>query len=316
LNFIAVTLRSTNLGTSTNWLENGVTVVGDIGRGEGLNQLSSPLGIYIDDNQTIYIADHWNHRIVACRSEALYSQVVAGGNGEGNRTDQLNGPTDIVIDKAKHFLIISDKGNRRVLRWPFQKDAHGEKIISDIDCYGIAMDDSGCLYISDTEKHEVRRFSRGEKRGTRVAGGNGQGNRLDQLDYPTYLFVDHEYSVYVSDMNNHRVMKWMKDANKGIVVAGGQGEGNGPGQLPNPCGLAVDRLDNVYVVDGNNHRVMRWSKGATQGDTVAGEYGKGTEAYQLNGPTGLSFDQQGNLYVVDWGNNRVQRFDIDTSSNF
>ena len=32
-----------------------------------------------------------------------------------------------------------------------------------------------------------------------VAGGNGKGNHLNQLNCPTYIFVDQNHSVYVSD---------------------------------------------------------------------------------------------------------------------
>ena len=74
------------------------------------------------------------------------------------------------------------------------------------------------------EKHEVRRYRRGESQGTVVAGGNGNGNRLNQLSYPQYVFVDRDHSVYVSDYGNNRVMKWMEGAKEGIVVAGGQGQ--------------------------------------------------------------------------------------------
>ncbi|CAF4403130.1 unnamed protein product, partial [Rotaria magnacalcarata] len=42
------------------------------------------------------------------------------------------------------------------------------------------MDDEGSLYVSDTELHEVRRYRTGERYGTVVAGGNGQGSRLKQ----------------------------------------------------------------------------------------------------------------------------------------
>ncbi|CAF4909054.1 unnamed protein product, partial [Rotaria magnacalcarata] len=80
-------------------------------------------------------------------------------------------------------------------------------------------------------------------------GGNGQGNRLDQLNSPTYAFVDRDHSVYVTDHNNHRVMKWMQGAKQGIVVAGGQGEGNSLAQLSNPYGIFVDQSDSIYVVD-------------------------------------------------------------------
>ncbi|CAF5064641.1 unnamed protein product, partial [Rotaria socialis] len=90
------------------------------------------------------------------------------------------------------------------------------------------------LYVSDDEKHEVRRYQLGEKNGTLVAGGNGKGDGLNQLNVPTYLFVDRQQTVYVSDNNNHRVMKWAEGAKEGIVVAGGQGYGNALTQLSYP----------------------------------------------------------------------------------
>ena len=37
----------------------------------------------------------------------------------------------------------------------------------------------------------------GVMRGTVVAGGHGQGEQLDQLNEPTYLFVDAQSTVYV-----------------------------------------------------------------------------------------------------------------------
>ncbi|CAF2234049.1 unnamed protein product, partial [Rotaria magnacalcarata] len=90
------------------------------------------------------------------------------------------------------------------------------------------------LYVSDDKKSEVRRYKFGENNGTLVAGGNGEGDELNQLNSPGYLFVDRDHSVYVSDLNNHRVMKWNKGAKEGIVVAGGQGEGDALTQLYRP----------------------------------------------------------------------------------
>ncbi|CAF1259367.1 unnamed protein product [Rotaria sordida] len=165
-------------------------------------------------------------------------QVVAGGNGQGNRLDQLYYPTDVLIDKETDSLIISDRGNGRVVRWSRRNGTtQGEILIDNIGCWGLAIDDQRYLYISDTEKHEVRRYQIGDKTGTIVAGGNGKGAGLNQLNWPTYLFIDQQQTVYVSENNNHRVMKWNKGAKEGIVVAGGQGKGNALTQLSNPNGL-------------------------------------------------------------------------------
>ncbi|CAF3879757.1 unnamed protein product, partial [Rotaria sp. Silwood1] len=239
-------------------------------QGNGINQLSYPWGLHVDDDQTIYVADQSNHRIVKWKRGATSGQVVAGGNGQGSGDHQLNYPYDVIIDKERDSLIICDYWNGRVVRWPRRNGTSGETIISNIDCVGLTMDENGSLYITDGGKNEVRRYRRGESQGTVVAGGNGRGNRLDQLSYPSYVFGDRDHSVYISDWDNHRVMKWMEGAKQGIAVAGGQGKGNDLTQLSSPRGVVVDQLGTVYVADAGNNRIMRWPKGATQGSVIVG----------------------------------------------
>ncbi|CAF4655414.1 unnamed protein product, partial [Rotaria sp. Silwood2] len=211
----------------------------------------------------------------------MNGKVVAGGNGQGKRLDQLDQPTDVLIDKETDSLIICDPGDRRVVRW-FRRSGttQGEILIDNVDPIGLAMDDQRYLYISDYKKHEVRRYQIGYKNGTLVAGGNGEGAGRNQLNCPSYIFVDQQQTVYVSDNWNHRVMKWNKGAKEGIVVAGGQGYGNALTQLNCPNGLFVDTLGTIYAADSDNHRVMRWPKGAKQGTVIAGGNGKGAGADQ------------------------------------
>jgi sugar lactone lactonase YvrE len=302
-----------NLTINQTWKQYGTIKAGGHGLGNGLNQLSSPFGMFIDDDQTIYVADWGNHRIVEWKSDANNGQIVAGGNGRGNRNDQLNEPTKVIVDKENDSLIICDYNNRRVVRWPRRNSRSGETLISNIDCWDLILDNDGYLYVSDYAKDEVRRWKMGEKNGTIVAGGNGQGNRLDQLNDPQYIFIDEDHSVYVSDYYNHRVMKWVKNAKEGIVVAGGQGQGNGLRQLYYPNGIIVDQLGSVYVADWGNHRVIRWLKGAQEGTIVVGGNGQGDQPNQFYYPVDLSFDRQKNLYVVDRGNNRVQKFNVNST---
>ncbi|CAF4208319.1 unnamed protein product, partial [Rotaria sordida] len=301
-----------NIPVDARWKQNGVTVAGGHGQGNATNQLYSPFGLFVDDDQTIVIADFRNHRIIQWKKGATNGQVVAGGNGEGNRLDQLDRPTDVLIDKETDSLIICDWANRRVVRWSRgSSTTQGEILINNIVCWGLAMGDQRYLYISDVGKHEVKRYQIGDKNGTLVAGGNGEGAGLNQLSVPTYIFVDQQQTVYVSDNGNHRVMKWNKGAKEGIVVAGGQGQGNALTQLYYPNGLFVDTLGTIYVSDTVNDRVMRWPKGAKQGTIIVGGYGNGEGANQCNYLRGLSFDRHGNLYVVDYWNHRVQRFSIE-----
>ncbi|CAF5099930.1 unnamed protein product, partial [Rotaria sp. Silwood1] len=114
-----------------------------------MNQLYHPNGLCIDDDQTIYIADSLNSRIVEWKCDAKTGRVVAGGNRERNRPDHLKVVADIIIDKETDSLIIFDYNNRRAVRWPRQNGTNGETIMSNVGCSGLTMDPEGFLYIVD-----------------------------------------------------------------------------------------------------------------------------------------------------------------------
>ncbi|CAF4097136.1 unnamed protein product [Adineta steineri] len=324
------------------WVQNGLTVAGGNGEGESSSQLVYPYGLYVDDDQTIYVTDGNNNRVMASESDANDGRVVAGGNGQGNGSHQLSLASDVIVDKQHDSLIICDCENNRVVQ-SRRRSGLSEVIISNISCWGLTMDESGSLYVVDVKKHEVRKYRREESQrtmgaypgitggyhvhqfsdpsyvfvdqGTAVAGGNGIGNRLDQLNHPSYVFVDQNHSVYVSDTKNHRVMKWEEGAKQGIVVAGGQGQGNNLTQLSEPRGVVVDQFGTIYVADYYNSRIMRWPLGATQGSVIAGGNDREEQSNQLYCFIGLSFDPRGNLYAADSCNHRVQKFKIEQTIN-
>ncbi|CAF0931466.1 unnamed protein product [Adineta steineri] len=293
----------------TKFQQFGITVAGRNEQGQELNQLFCPRGMFIDNNKSIYIADSSNHRIVKLKLNSNEGQIIAGENGSGNQNSQLNFPTNIISDKENNSFIVSDNLNRRVIRYFDNNQTNPEIIISNIKCFGLTIDKNGFIYTSDCSNHEVRRWKQGDTQGELVAGGNGQGNHLNQLNCPTNIFIDEDYSLYISDGKNHRVMKWRKDAKEGIIIAGGNGEGNSLKQLSYPEGVIVDHLGQIYVADCNNNRVMRWCERDKEGEIIVGGNGEGNQSNQLNLPTGLSFDNEENLYVVDWFNHRIQKYE-------
>ena len=302
-----------DLNINQTWRQHGTTKAGTYEDGSEFDQLSDPRGMYIDNDQTIYVADTDHHRIMEWKRDAKIGTVVAGGNGDGKLNSQLDWPTKVIVDRENDSLVICDFKNERVVRWPRRNGTHGEILIANIDCSNLIMDNDGYLYVSDWLEHEVRRWKMGEVNGTKVAGGNEEGIGLHQLNVPTHIFIDQDHSVYVSDTDNHRVMKWEKHARKGIVVAGRQGQGNNSRQLSSPHGIIVDQLGTLYVADTNNHRVMRWLKGAEEGTIVVGGNGKGAGSNEFSYPTDLAFDLENNLYVLDRVNDRVQKFDINSN---
>jgi len=300
-----------NIPTALKWKQNAITVVGGNGAGEKTNQLNQPWGIYIDDDDTLYVSDQFNHRIVAWKKGAISGEIVAGGNGEGSSDRQLSHPGKVIIDKVNDYLIITDYENSRVVRWPRRNGVQGETIIRNVKCVDVILHKDGCLYVSDEGNHEIRRWKIGEKEGVLVAGGNGYGSGLHQFNNPHFIDIDHDDTLYVSDLLNHRVMKWTKGAKTGIVVAGGHGEGIGLNQLAGPQGIFVDKLGTLYIADGRNGRIMRWAKDAKEGSIIAGGNNRGDRPNKLSRPIGLLLDKENNIYVTDYDNHRVQKFLVD-----
>ncbi|CAF5228557.1 unnamed protein product, partial [Rotaria magnacalcarata] len=107
-----------NIPANANWTQQGLPIAGGHGNGNGTNQLYWPHGIFLDDDQTVVIVDHSNNRIIQWKNgHTTNGQIVAGGKGLGNRYNQLDHPTDVLIDEETDSLIICDKGNQRVVRW-------------------------------------------------------------------------------------------------------------------------------------------------------------------------------------------------------
>jgi len=142
------------------------------------NQLHRPFGLAVDRaGSGIFIADSANHRVVHWARGAAEGVVVAGGKGAGSRPDQLHCPRDVVLDSFG-ALLVADTMNHRVMRY------------------------ANPLQPPDGPK------TRSGRRGELVAGGQGQGHRVNQLSQPNCLAIDAEGALYIADTGNHRVVRW------------------------------------------------------------------------------------------------------------
>ncbi len=298
-----------SLHIDTKWKQEGVTITKVIRTTLSYGIINCPFGLCGDNDQNIYIVDYANHRIVEWKSNTTNDPVVVNMDIEGE--NEIRYPTDVIIDKENNCLIMAYNCNRQVVRWSLENNTNNEEIIiKGICCYGLTMDKDGSIYVCDNYRNEVKRWRRGDPNGTIVAGGNGKGKNLNQLNGPTFIFVDDDYSLYVSDTDNRRVIKWLKDAKEGIVVAGdGNDSEDSSIQLSRPLGIIVDQLGQIYVADASKGAVMRWSKGDQEGTIIVGISG-GLRSSRLQFPSRLSFDREGNLYVLNWGNNQIQKFEI------
>ena len=166
--------------------------------------------------------------------------------------------------------------------------------------YGIAVDATGNVFVTDKANDRVQKF---DANGNFLIqwGGNGSGD--GQFDSPDSVAVDSSGNVYVTDYGQHRVQKF---DNNGTYVMQWGSSGSGDGQFSSPSGIDVDVMGNVYVVDEGNNRVQKFDSGGTY-LTQWGSTGSGDGQFDV--PAGVTVDGAGNVYVTDIFNNRVQKFD-------
>jgi DNA-binding beta-propeller fold protein YncE len=179
---------------------------------------------------------------------------------------------------------------------------------------GIAVDDEGYVYVSDTWNHRIQKFDKDGNFVKLWPGGAGGFWAPKGMDF------DNKGNIYVVDTGKHRVQKFTKD---GKVLATWGRQGEGPGEFREPVGIVIEedgviaaadkekgaaekRGEVVYVADTANKRVQKFD---TNGKLL-GEFGVlGWEEYYTE--PFITHDGQGRLWLTDSRNNRVEIFDAD-----
>jgi len=318
--------------------------LGDAGPG-AFGFLNQPSGVARDNAGNTYIADANNHRVRKAAANGAISTVagtgVAGFSGDGNAASgaQLNGPRGLVLD-ASGNLYIADAGNYRVRK--VDPSGNVTTVAGNGVCcghtgdggaatsaqigapYGLAMDSSGSLYISDIGNNVVRKVAASGTittvAGSGAYGYSGDGGAATSAAFrsPYAVAVDSSGNLYIADTFNYRVRKVSTGgivstvAGNGAYGYSGDGGAATSARLYDPEGVAVDSSGNLYIADTYNYRVRMVSPGGTI-TTVAGNgaYGSSGDggpatAASLRYPYGVSVDASGIVAVADQGTSAVR----------
>ena len=179
-------------------------------------------------------------------------------------------------------------------KWGAQGDGDGQ-----FDApYGIAVDDSGKVYVADTGNSRVQVFG-GD--GEFLFGWGSLGAGEGQFDRPAGIAVVGQ-AVYLTDQRDFRV-KVFSDTGEFAVEWGSFGTGEG--LFNSPQGIAVHESGDIYVVDTGNHWVQKFN---VFGELLDSWGAFGLDEGLFNLPSGAALDGSGNIYVVDTRNHRVQKF--------
>jgi sugar lactone lactonase YvrE len=245
--------------------------------------LDQPEGVTLDKFGNIYFADAWCERIrkVTISTGTISTVAGDGSNGIGNFSGDGGPATNAAIS------------------YP----------------WGVAVDTSGNVYLTDKGNNRIRKVDGKTGIITTIAGtgnagfsGDGGPATLAEIKGPTGIVIDDSNNVYFSDFLNNRIRK----------ISFSTGSIN---TLINPSGasyLAVDSVGNIYYTDSFTYSVYKYdtkTKAVTTigGNGTSGNSGDGGPAInaQLNSPSGIVY-WKGNLYITDQQNNNIRKVNLTT----
>ena len=270
-------------------------------------EFRSPTGIALDGEGNVYVADTDNHCIQKFDNNGVF---LARWGGEADSEEGAFYYPRGLATALTGEVYVADSGNNRIQKF----DPDGNLLAAwgqfgfawrgaeagkfDVP-WGVATDQQGNLYVSDTSNARIQKF---QSDGTPLMKWGKDGSFDGAFFYPRGLAVDFAGHIYIADEGNHRVQKF---DSRGHFLAKWGREGNGLGQFRSPWGVACDALGNVYVVDSRNHRIQKFD---SNGAYLCSWGNRGLTEAQVNFPSGLAVDKEGFVYVVDSGNHRILKF--------
>ncbi|CAF1039890.1 unnamed protein product [Adineta steineri] len=244
----------------------GTTIINGTS-GSKLNQFYTMDGISVDLSGNIYILDHGNERATKWVPGAVNGTVVAGNNGMGNRSNQLNLPYGFFVDPITLFIWIADTYNSRIVRWESPSTgiivcgSNGTRSDQFYSPFGLFVDtiNSNTIYVADTFNHRVQMWLQGATNGTTIAGQTSVcGSGLNQLCNPESVIVDTNGYIYIADNTFCRIMRWKIGSTSGTMIAGDSIFGSLPNQLYYPYNIKFDPNGALIIADTYNNRVQKF----------------------------------------------------------
>jgi RHS repeat-associated protein len=195
--------------------------------------MRTPAGIAVDASGNIHFADLWNNRVRKIDASGIITTVAgngqSGSSGDGGPATQaaMYLPMGVAVDPSGNIYIAEHWGHR--IR---RVDASG--IISTVAGNGqygfsgdggpatraalksprlVAVDDSGNIYIADTDNRRIRKVDASGIISTVAGNGqigfSGDGGPPTQAAFnsPMGVAVDASGNVYITDYANHRIQK-------------------------------------------------------------------------------------------------------------
>ncbi|MGQ0604887.1 MAG: 6-bladed beta-propeller [Anaerolineales bacterium] len=284
-------------------------------QGQGEAQFTSPRGVAVGPDGSVYVADTFNHRVQKFDANGLF--VLTFGRfgdvakGTGTEGGTFNEPWGIAVG-PDGSVYVSDTWNYRVQKFDaegrflrmwgkFGQDGAFDSFYGPRD---IAVDAQGNVYVTDTGNKRVVMF---DKDGNGLTSIGSEGFEPGLFDEPVGLTVDKDGSLYVADTWNQRIQRFRPQGvdseylfDTEIKLKAWYGT-----SVENKPFIATDAKGRIYVTDPEGFRVLVFNEA---GEFVTTWGDPGADNTTFSTISGIDVDAEGNVYVVDSGNHRVMRF--------
>lgn len=272
------------------WQTNALTLISNSTLG------SLPQGFFVEPNETIYVVDSANDRVLIYTQNPLaLTQNITGG---------LRAPAGIFVTMNGDIFIDNGYAHGRVEKYSLSNTTVGVPVMRINDsCSSLFVDVNDVLYCSLTNLHQIRKISLNSSDFNQTAMAAGTGicaPASDTLCFPRGIFVDSNLDLYVADTANDRIQLFPFAELNGTTILG-NGSSSSAIVLRGPTSVFIDGSQHIYIVDSGNRRILRSTStgyrciiGCTPSTTVSA--------------IALAFDSRGNIFTLDEQNRRIHQF--------
>jgi DNA-binding beta-propeller fold protein YncE len=243
-------------------IQNGqiTLTIGGPNPGTGPGEFNEPWGVAVSaDGEQIYVADTWNHRVqVFTRSGEFLGSWGQFATDEDPYS--LWGPRDIAVDGDGN-LLVTNTGNKRINRYTPDGEAldyfgeFGFEAGQLDEPVGIAVSESGRVYVADTWNQRMQAFDIGSDGEYHpVTEWDINGWYSDSLQNKPFVGVGDAGVVLVTDPEASRILVFNPDGQFLFYI--GEVDVSDPIRLAS--GVAGDGQGGIWVVDGTNNRLMHF----------------------------------------------------------
>jgi len=286
-------------------------------------QFEGPMGLAVDASGTLYVADNQNNRIRMITPDGVVTTLAGSIDSPAGLALDRKGNIyvstgDSTICKVTAAGVVTTLAGKKGSSG--SADGTGSAALFD-DPWGLAVDDSGNIYVADTYNYTIRKVTQSGVV-TTLAGQAGKSGYLDgagsaaQFNMPAGVAVDSSGNVYVAEWFNDTIREIAPGGDVTTMAGSGGKNGSADGvgsaaRFFDPSDVAVDEAGNVYVADTFNETIREITPSGVV-TTLAGGAAKGGSAdgtgsmASFNQPWGVAVDSSGNLYVSDSGDNLIR----------